>query len=112
LMTLKKYWSIVYDMIYGKHTNDFGWDATRKVVTTKQEAAQIAADIIEDLEGDENDNGGTENIKDSIGVEKITLMELKMLACQWILRIIVIQGSYLLVEPRLEGLMELERLRQ
>ncbi|MBA0735735.1 hypothetical protein Gogos_019551 [Gossypium gossypioides] len=74
--------------------------------------AQIVADIIEDLEGDENDNGGTENIEDGIGMEKMTLMELKMLVCQWILRIIVIQGPYLLVEPRLEGLMELERLRQ
>ncbi|MBA0647686.1 hypothetical protein Goklo_015523, partial [Gossypium klotzschianum] len=101
LMAIRKICSIVYDMIYRKHTSDFGWDAMREVVTTKQamwhdivkshkkvtsfktrtlpyfedlsmiygkdrvtgKNAQTPVDIIEYLEGEENDNGGTENIE-------------------------------------------------
>ncbi|MBA0681543.1 hypothetical protein Goari_023339 [Gossypium aridum] len=129
-MAIRKIWSIVYDMIYRKHTNDFGWDAMRKVVTTKQamwhdivkshkkvtsfktrtlpyfedlsmiygkdrvtgKNAQTPVDIIEYLEGEENDNSGTENIENGIGVEEDCFNGIEMLICQWILRIIVIQG--------------------
>ncbi|KAH1038162.1 hypothetical protein J1N35_039905 [Gossypium stocksii] len=100
-MTHRKEWLIVYDMIYGKHTNGFGWDAIRKVVIAASSShknaisfktrilpyfkdlsiifgkdraivkdAQTTNNIIEDLKGEENDNGGIENIEDGIGVEK------------------------------------------
>ncbi|KAA3481151.1 DDE_4 domain-containing protein [Gossypium australe] len=41
LRTLRNEWSIVHDMtghdmIYGKHTSDFGWDGTKKVVIVEQ----------------------------------------------------------------------------
>ncbi|KAH1096441.1 hypothetical protein J1N35_013362 [Gossypium stocksii] len=115
LRTIRKNCSIVYDMIYRKHTNDFRWDVTRKVVTAKQamwhdivkshknvtscktrtlpyfedlsmiydkdrvtrKDVQTPDDIIKDLEGKENDNGGSENIENGIGVEEDCFMELK-----------------------------------
>ncbi|KAA3463820.1 L10-interacting MYB domain-containing protein-like [Gossypium australe] len=36
LRTLRKKWSIVYDMIYGMHSSDFRQDATRRVVMAEQ----------------------------------------------------------------------------
>lgn len=33
IKTLKKDWSILYEMIYGPHDSNFKWDSTRKIAT-------------------------------------------------------------------------------
>ena len=37
IRTLKKDWSIVYDMVYGRNTSGFGWDPIRKMVTAEKD---------------------------------------------------------------------------
>ncbi|PPD81141.1 hypothetical protein GOBAR_DD21928 [Gossypium barbadense] len=38
IRTLKRYWSIVYDMLSGKNNNDFGWDEHRQLVVAEDMA--------------------------------------------------------------------------
>ena len=51
IRTLKKDWSIVYDMVYGRNTSGFGWDPVRKMVMAEKEAwdAYIAVSNVTDL---------------------------------------------------------------
>ncbi|MFQ6619941.1 hypothetical protein Gotur_000392 [Gossypium turneri] len=51
IRTLKRDWSIVYDMLSGKNNSGFGWDEHRQLVDAEVEKdAQTAADIIEEID--------------------------------------------------------------
>ncbi|XVF83706.1 hypothetical protein PTKIN_Ptkin16aG0512600 [Pterospermum kingtungense] len=84
IKTLKKEWAIVYDMVKGDNTGGFGWDSERNMVTAEDsdaapfrtrrfhffnelceiygkdratgKDAQSAADIVEEIQNEDNDN--------------------------------------------------------
>ncbi|MBA0704531.1 hypothetical protein Golax_016783 [Gossypium laxum] len=148
LRTLSNEWSVLHGMIYGKHTNEFGWNSTRKVIIVEQaiwdeflkshknvasfknrtsyfkdfskiygkdratgKDTQIEADIIEELEEDEDDNGRIKNNANGTGVGETNMTGTKNFENEKILKTMASQGPHLLIEAKLEWLKKLERIR-